>query len=121
MYTTDANWSKNEWCWSQVMHNQLAGPDWPPYSVNIEDYPMWVRDEICQVAYNRSLPWTVKNTGYNFIIDSDELFGTSDPVTLLDFFNSINCKVDFDFIKQWREKNYKIWQGYNSLFSWTAP
>jgi hypothetical protein len=121
MYTQDNIWAKNGWCWSQAMHDQLAGPDWPTYSINIKDYPVWVRNEICQVAYDRSLPWTVKNPGFNFVIDSDELFGNSAPVTLLECFNSINCQINFDFINQWRKKNYKIWQGYNSLFSWTPP
>lgn len=105
--------------WTEDKHNRLQGPSWPPYSRVITDYPQWCLDEMCQVAYDRSKAWTKISKYATYSIDTDELFGSSDPHTLSDTLESLNCSVDKDFLSQWKIKNNKIYEEYKNLFSWT--
>jgi len=119
LYAEDPEWLLKDWCWTEDKHNRLQGPSWPPYSKVITDYPQWCLDEMCQVAYDRSKAWTKISKYATYSIDTDELFGSSDPHTLSDTLESLNCSVDKDFLSQWKIKNNKIYEEYKNLFSWT--
>jgi len=95
----------HDWAWTPEKHNILAGPDWPEYSNNIKNYPAWCLHELIQVAYDRSSAWMQKNNNFDYIIDSDELFGSSPPVTLEKFLHGVNCKINIDFLIKWKTKN----------------
>jgi len=107
---------QTDWVWTLEKHNILAGPDWPAYSSNIKDYPAWCLAELMQVAYDRSAPWMQANNNFDYVIDSDELFGNSPPVTLKKFLTAINCKLDIDFLKTWQQKNESIYQENKHYF-----
>ena len=118
MYADDPIWVKNDWSWTKEKHARIAGPDWPDYSNKITDYPQWCLDELCEVAYNRTKPWTIIDTRYHLVIDSDELFGNSPPDSLTAFFNSINCKLDFEFLSTWKNNIQQQYAANAHLFSW---
>ena len=117
-YAQDATWQAKQWAWHKGKHDQLAGPDWPPYSTDITKYPEWCRNEMCQVAYNRSKYWTHSDLPYDYIIDSDELFGDSNPVTLQKLFNAVDMPLDLDTIRLWKNKNNQINWECSHLFTW---
>ncbi len=117
-FAPDTTWKMNHWAWHKEKHDILAGPDWPPFSENIADYPQWCLNELCQVAYDRSRYWLDKNMPYDFIIDSDELFGTAAPASLNKIFTYLNVTLDLDTLNQWKNKNREIYQHYQQLFSW---
>ena len=119
IYTQDPSWIQKDWCWTNEKHDRLAGPDWPPYSNNIYDYPQFCLDEMTQAAYERVSPWLIDRTDFDYVLDTAEFFGESEPVTLQHCFNELGCKLDMDFIRTWREINNNIYTKYADLFSWT--
>ena len=119
VYTADCTWIDRDWCWTPAKHNRIAGPDWPKYSTNITDYPQWCLDEMCQVAYERSMPWLLDNPRFDFTVDSNELFGTAEPATLTQCLTELGSALDDEFLKQWQTKNQEIYNQYRHLFSWT--
>lgn len=119
LYTQDPTWIQRDWCWTEAKHNRIAGPDWPKYSRSILDYPQWCLDEMCQVAYERSLPWMSDNNRFDLTVDSNELFGTADPISLSNCLSELGSKINHDFLLQWQQKNQEIYHQYRHLFSWT--
>jgi len=119
LYTTDPVWIQKDWCWTQEKHNRIAGPSWPAYSKIITDYPQWCLDEMCQVAYDRSQAWLGLNPHCDYVIDSDELFGSSDPITLSLCLKELGCLIDLEFLHSWQEKTKQLYSQYRDLFSWT--
>jgi hypothetical protein len=119
LYTADPVWIQKDWCWTQQKHNRIAGPDWPSYSTTITNYPQWCLDEMCQVAYDRSQAWMGHNPHCDYVVDSDELFGSAEPVTLSLCLHELGCKIDLDFLNTWQQKNAEIYRQYRDLFSWT--
>lgn len=105
-------------CWTRNKHNAIAGPDWPPFSTKINDYPTFCLDELCQVAYNRCSIWTQPNDSFTFQIDSDELFGQAEPVTINRWLSEINCELDLQFFETWKCIQQKLFLDYQSLFTW---
>jgi hypothetical protein len=119
LYTADSSWIQKDWCWTQQKHDRIAGPDWPAYSITITDYPQWCLDEMCQVAYDRSYAWMGENVYSDYTIDSDELFGSAEPVSLSWCLHELGCSIDLNFLKTWQKTNTEIYNQYQSLFSWT--
>jgi hypothetical protein len=119
VYTDDPQWVQNDWCWTTQKHQRLAGPDWPPYSKNIFDYPSWCLDEMCYVAWERSRPWMTDREDFDYTISSDELFGNSPRTGLVDCFLDLGLKIDHDAIDNWKQKNSELLKPFMEMFSWT--
>lgn len=119
LYTNDKVWIEKDWCWTQRKHETLAGPDWPSYSKNIFDYPTWCLNEMCQVAYERCLPWTKVGPGADYIVDSNELFTDNQGSSLETILNDLKCPLDKSFLAAWQNKNKAIQDRYQDLFTWT--
>jgi hypothetical protein len=105
-------------CWGRSKHNAIAGPDWPPFSTVITDYPTFCLNELCQVAYNRCVTWTHPNTAFTFQVDSDELFGAAPPTTINQWLSSINCVLDQEFFETWKKRQQQLLQDHRHLFTW---
>jgi hypothetical protein len=118
IYTYDANWVAKDHCWTPEKHARIAGPDWPPYSANINDYPGWCLNELCQVAYDRTLPWTVSNPEFDLEIDSSDLFSFQDPAGLRSIVAQLGSSLNHNFLYQWRMKNFLLWQQHKHRFTW---
>lgn len=118
MYTADPNWMAKDHCWTPEKHARIAGPDWPAYSTDINDYSSWCLDELCEVAYSRTLPWTESNSEYDLEINSQDLFSFQDPAGLRTVLAEIGCTLNHDFLYQWRMKNFLLWQKYQHRFCW---
>jgi hypothetical protein len=104
--------------WTRKKHDEIAGPNWPVFSTTITDYPGFCLDELCQVAHNRCELWARPNDNFDFQIDSDELFGDSDPVTIKQWLKELNCQLDMDFFNSWKTKQQELFLKYQSLFHW---
>lgn len=118
IYAQDPHWFANDWCWTPKKHERLAGPDWPTYSQDIRDYPGWCLDEMCQVAWERTSPWTHENAHCDYTLGTNEFFGTSARRRLVQCFGDLGLSIDHAAIDLWREKNHAILSPYMSLFSW---
>lgn len=118
-YANDPEWKTNGWAWDLQKHQRLAGPDWPDYSDQMDHYPGWCLDEMCQVAYERIKPWTTVIDGYEHVIDSNEIFGTSATESLEKCFRSIFCQVNEPFLRQWQKVNFPIIHRHDHKFCWT--
>jgi len=119
IYTNDPAWMAKDHCWTPEKHARIAGPNWPAYSSNIDDYPGWCLDELCQVAYDRTLPWMADNSAYDFVIPSADLFSHQDPATLRSVVSKLGCNLNHDFLYRWRMNNFLLWQQHRYRFKWT--
>ena len=104
--------------WTRKKHDEIAGPDWPPFSTTITDYPTWCLNELCQVAYNRCCLWEKSNDDFDFQIDSDELFGNSEPNSIRSWLDSIGCELDLEFLNTWKTLQQELFAKYQCLFTW---
>jgi hypothetical protein len=119
MYTNDPAWMAKDHCWTPEKHARIAGPSWPAYSTNIDDYPDWCLNELCQIAYDRTLPWIRHNSSFDWEISSDELFSFRDPSKLRQVLAQFGCGLNHDFLYTWRMKNFLLWQQYKHMFNWS--
>jgi hypothetical protein len=119
LYVNDSHWMLNDWCWSLQKHQRLAGPDWPVYSTQISDYPTWCLDEMCHVAWERSRPWLEDRNDFDYVIDTDELFGNSPRVMLEKCFGDLGLRIDHDAVDKWKQQNFDIFMPYMNMFTWT--
>ena len=104
--------------WTRLKHNTIAGPSWPKFSTEITDYPTFCLDELCKIAHNRCTLWEDDVADFDFQIDSDELFGDSEPVTITKWLTAIDCKLDQEFLDQWKTAQTQLFLKYQSLFTW---
>jgi hypothetical protein len=118
LYANDTSLTAHDGAWNIKKHNALAGPDWPKFSTNINDYPEFCLNEICQSAYHRCENWTYPNNNFTFQIDSDELFGESDPIIIQEMLDDIGCTLDKVFLDNWKKKQKQTFLQYRHMFSW---
>ena len=118
LYATDNNWTDYDGAWNLKKHNLLAGPSWPTFSLDINNYPMFCLDEICETAYHRCKNWTKPNSDFIFQIDSDELFGDSEPKSIQQMLTAIGCVFDQNFLSLWKNKQKQTFLKYQHLFNW---
>ena len=118
LYTNDPTWMERDWCWTPQKHQRLAGPDWPEYSTEISRYPSWCLDEMCQVAWERSRPWMQDRDDFDFVINSDELFGDSPRVSLQRCFENLGLTINHDDINRWKQKNLELFTPFFRMFTW---
>jgi hypothetical protein len=116
VYANDPEWLAKDWAWTMSKHNRLAGSDWPAYSKNLQDYPLFVRQELYQTAYDRSADWMQSNPQADYFIDSDELFGNAPPRTLQTVADQLQCTIDLEFLTKWKTKNHAMYAEYKKLF-----
>ena len=104
--------------WTKLKHNSIAGPSWPEFSTKITDYPTFCLDELCKVAHNRVTLWENNDADFDFQIDSNELFGDAEPVTITKWLTAVDCKLDWEFLDQWKTEQTQLFLKYQSLFTW---
>lgn len=118
LYSDDPGFVNDGGAWNIDKHNRIKGDTWPEFSKNITDYPQWCLDEICQTAYYRCEPWVSDNNKFDFQIDSDELFGDAEPVTIKTWLGALGCEFDVEFLNQWKAKQRDTYLKYKDLFGW---
>lgn len=116
IYATDPYWIKIDGAWTQQKHDRLAGSNWPAYSTNILDYPLFCRKEMCQVVQDRIMPWITNNDQFDYTINSNDIFGSTSIDSLQNVFTKLNCKLDLNFLQQWKNKNFELHNKYRELF-----
>ena len=119
LYATNKSWTTYDGAWNIKKHATLAGPNWPAFSTNINDYPVFCLDEICETAYHRCKNWIYPNNDFTFQVDSDELFGDSKPTTIQQMLDAIGCTFDQDFLDKWKNKQKQTFLKYKDLFTWS--